>query len=196
MYQSIIKRVFDLVFSTILLPIFFILTVFIGIAIKLEDRGPVFYNAERIGKDKKLFKMFKFRSMKSQAPDIRNEDGTTFNSENDPRVTKVGRFIRKTSIDEIPQLLNVFLGDMSFIGPRPSPLGDKSMYPAEFNDKFKVKPGITGYNQAMQRNEATMPERIKNDSYYVDNISFALDIKILVATAMSVLSKKNIYRND
>lgn len=196
MYQSIIKRVFDLVFSTILLPIFFILTVFIGIAIKLEDRGPVFYNAERIGKDKKLFKMFKFRSMKSQAPDIRNEDGTTFNSENDPRVTKVGRFIRKTSIDEIPQLLNVFLGDMSFIGPRPSPLGDKSMYPAEFNDKFKVKPGITGYNQAIQRNEATMPERIKNDSYYVDNISFALDIKILVATAMSVLSKKNIYRND
>lgn len=196
MYQSIIKRVFDLIFSTILLPIFFILTVFIGIAIKLEDRGPVFYNAERIGKDKKLFKMFKFRSMKSQAPDIRNEDGTTFNSENDPRVTKVGRFIRKTSIDEIPQLLNVFLGDMSFIGPRPSPLGDKSMYPAEFNDKFKVKPGITGYNQAMQRNEATMPERIKNDSYYVDNISFALDIKILVATAMSVLSKKNIYRND
>lgn len=196
MYQSIIKRVFDLVFSTILLPIFFILTVFIGIAIKLEDRGPVFYNAERIGKDKKLFKMFKFRSMKSQAPDIRNEDGTTFNSENDPRVTKVGRFIRKTSIDEIPQLLNVFLGDMSFIGPRPSPLGDKSMYPAEFNDKFKVKPGITGYNQAMQRNEATMPERIKNDSYYVDNVSFALDIKILVATAMSVLSKKNIYRND
>lgn len=196
MYQSIIKRVFDLVFSTILLPIFFILTLFIGIAIKLEDKGPVFYNAERIGKDKKLFKMFKFRSMKSQAPDIRNEDGTTFNSENDPRVTKVGRFIRKTSIDEIPQLLNVFLGDMSFIGPRPSPLGDKSMYPAEFNDKFKVKPGITGYNQAIQRNEATMPERIKNDSFYVDNISFALDIKILVATAMSVLSKKNIYRND
>lgn len=196
MYQSIIKRVFDLVFSTILLPIFFILTLFIGIAIKLEDKGPVFYNAERIGKDKKLFKMFKFRSMKSQAPDIRNEDGTTFNSENDPRVTKVGRFIRKTSIDEIPQLLNVFLWDMSFIGPRPSPLGDKSMYPAEFNDKFKVKPGITGYNQAIQRNEATMPERIKNDSYYVDNISFALDIKILVATAMSVLSKKNIYRND
>lgn len=196
MYQSFIKRFFDLLFSMLLLPIFLILYLFVGIAIKLEDKGPIFYNADRMGKNKELFKMYKFRSMKNEAPDIRNEDGTTFNSENDPRVTRVGRFIRKTSIDEVPQVVNVFLGDMSFIGPRPSPLGDKSMYPSEFNDKFKVKPGITGYNQAIQRNEATMPERIKNDSYYVDNLSFLLDIKILVATATSVLGKKNIYRND
>ena len=195
MYQSIIKRFFDILLSLLLLPIFLILLVFVSILIKLEDRGPIFYNAERIGKDKKIFKMYKFRSMKVAAPDIRNEDGTTFNSENDSRVTKVGRFIRKTSIDEIPQILNVLLGDMSFVGPRPSPLGDKSMYPAEFNEKFQVRPGITGYNQATLRNEATMAERIKNDSYYVKHLSFSLDLKIIVATAKSVLGKKNIYRN-
>lgn len=85
----------------------------------LTDRGPTFYNAQRVGLNGKIFKMFKFRSMKVNAPDIRNTDGSTFNSSDDPRVTRIGRFIRKTSIDEIPQILNVLIGDMSFVGPRP-----------------------------------------------------------------------------
>src|SRR5699024_6864866 len=112
-----------------------------------------------------IFKMYKFRSMIENAPDIRNADGTTYNSNNDSRVTKVGSFLRKTSIDELPQVINVFLGDMSFVGPRPSPLGDKSIYPKEFFVKYKVKPGITGYSQAEVRNNATMNERIKLDKY-------------------------------
>ena len=195
MYHCYIKRFFDIVLSLLLLPFIIIIMIPVSILIKLEDRGPIFYNAPRIGKDKVNFIMYKFRSMKVNAPDIRNEDGTTFNSENDMRVTRVGRILRKTSIDELPQVLNVLKGDMSFVGPRPSPLGDKSIYPKEFFRKFDVRPGITGYNQAILRNNASMDQRIKNDSYYVDNVSFILDIKIIVMTAISVLQSKNINRN-
>lgn len=195
MYRYFIKRLLDIILSLIALPFIIIIMIPVSIAIKLEDRGPIFYNATRIGKDKLNFTMYKFRSMKVNAPDIRNEDGTTFNSDKDIRVTKVGKFLRKTSIDEIPQILNVLKGDMSFIGPRPSPLGDKSIYPKEFFRKFEVRPGITGYNQATVRNNALMEERIKNDSFYVDNISFILDIKILIMTIVSVLQSKNINRN-
>lgn len=168
----------------------------VSIMIKKEDRGPVFYNAPRLGKNMKEFKMYKFRSMKVNAPDIRNNDGSTFNSDNDPRVTKMGKILRKTSVDEIPQLLNVLKGDMSLVGPRPSPLGNKELYPQEFFRKFDVKPGITGYNQALLRNKSTMEQRIENDIYYVENISFILDLKILVITALGVLKKENVYRNS
>lgn len=195
MYRYFIKRLFDVLLSLIALPFIMIIMIPVSVAIKIEDRGPIFYNAPRIGKDNLNFTMYKFRSMKVNAPDIRNEDGTTFNSDNDIRVTKVGKFLRKTSIDELPQILNVLKGDMSFIGPRPSPLGDKSIYPKEFFRKFDVRPGITGYNQATVRNKALMEERIKNDSFYVDNISFILDIKILIMTILSVLQSKNINRN-
>ncbi|GAA0091757.1 sugar transferase [Paraclostridium bifermentans] len=195
MYRYFIKRLFDVLLSLIALPFIMIIMIPVSVAIKIEDRGPIFYNAPRIGKDNLNFTMYKFRSMKVNAPDIRNEDGTTFNSDNDIRVTKVGKFLRKTSIDELPQILNVLKGDMSFIGPRPSPLGDKSIYPKEFFRKFEVRPGITGYNQATVRNNALMGERIKNDSFYVDNISFILDIKILIMTILSVLQSKNINRN-
>jgi lipopolysaccharide/colanic/teichoic acid biosynthesis glycosyltransferase len=167
----------------------------VAIIIKLEDKGPIFYNAPRLGKDKNEFIMYKFRSMKVNAPDIRNADGTTFNSDNDMRVSKVGRILRKTSIDELPQILNVLKGDMSFVGPRPSPLGDKSIYPDEFFKKFDARPGITGYNQAVLRNQASMDQRIANDSYYVDNVSFILDIQIIIMTIVSVLKSKNINRN-
>ena len=115
MYNKV-KRVIDFCISLIIV---LLLLVIVGIAIKLEDRGPIFYMGERIGYHGKIFKMFKFRSMKVNAPDLRYADGSTYNSEDDPRVTKVGRFLRKTSIDEIPQLLNVLIGDMALIGPRP-----------------------------------------------------------------------------
>lgn len=196
MYRYFIKRLLDIIFALILLPIVLVIIIPVSIAIKLEDGGPVFYNGPRLGKNMKQFTMYKLRSMKVNAPDIRNEDGTTFNSNDDPRVTKVGKFIRKTSIDELPQIFNVLKGEMSFIGPRPSPLGDKSIYPKEFFKKFDVLPGITGYNQALLRNNATMEERIANDSYYVDNISFRLDIKILFMTIGNVVFSKNIYRNE
>jgi lipopolysaccharide/colanic/teichoic acid biosynthesis glycosyltransferase len=196
MYRYGIKRILDIILSLLGLPFLLIVMIPVVIAIKLEDKGPIFYNALRVGKGMKEFKMYKFRSMKVNAPDIRNEDGSTFNSDNDPRVTKVGKFLRKTSIDEIPQLLNVLKGDMSFVGPRPSPLGNKHLYPKEYFRKFDVRPGITGYNQAILRNHSTMEQRIKNDLFYVENISFILDLKIIFWTLIGVLKSKNIYRND
>lgn len=195
MYQNSIKRLFDIVVSLFLLPLLIIFFVIVSLAIKLEDRGPIFYNATRMGVDQKHFKMFKFRSMKTDAPDLRNPDGTTYNSSTDSRVTKVGQIIRKLSIDELPQLLNVLKGDMSLIGPRPSPLGDKSIYPQLFFKKFDVRPGITGYSQALVRNNASMDKRIELDAYYVENVSLLLDIKILFWTVFSVLGNKNINRN-
>ncbi|MDR7002188.1 sugar transferase [Neobacillus niacini] len=196
MYRYGIKRLIDVTVSLLVLPIFLIIMIPVSILIKLEDKGPIFYNAPRVGKDMREFPMYKFRSMKVNAPDIRNTDGSTFNSENDPRVTKIGRILRKTSIDEIPQILNVLTGDMSLVGPRPSPMGNKDRYPKEYFRKFDVRPGITGYNQAVLRNKSTMEQRIQNDLFYVENISFSLDVKIIFLTAASVVKSKNINRND
>jgi undecaprenyl phosphate N,N'-diacetylbacillosamine 1-phosphate transferase len=172
----------------ILLPIIAIF----GLLIKLEDGGPIFYLGMRLGKDKKVFKMYKFRSMKVNAPDLRNDDGSTFNSDIDPRLTKVGKFIRKTSIDELPQLINVLIGDMSFIGPRPDlPEAIYSYNDIERN-KLDVRPGITGYNQAYYRNSVSAKEKFANDVFYVKNINLLLDIRILFATFINVLYRKNI----
>jgi lipopolysaccharide/colanic/teichoic acid biosynthesis glycosyltransferase len=195
MYRNLIKRLLDIIISLILFPFLLIISIPIFLAIKFEDKGPVFYNSKRYGKGMKEFIMFKFRSMKINAVDIRNEDGSTYNSDKDSRLTRVGKFIRKTSIDELPQLLNILKGEMSFVGPRPSPLGDKSKYPKDFFIRYEVVPGITGYNQILLRNSATLEERIKNDNFYVDHISLGLDFKIIYLTMFSVVNSKNIYRN-
>lgn len=193
MYK-VIKRILSFIFSLILMPFVLLLIIIVGIAIKLEDRGPVFYFADRIGRDGKIFKMFKFRSMKVNAPDIRLEDGSTYNSDNDERVTKVGKFLRKTSIDEIPQAINILKGDMAFVGPRPDSAMWLNNYTEEERIILKVRPGITGYNQAINRNSVGTKEKIKNDIIYVKNVSFLFDIKILIMTVKSVLLSENIYR--
>mgnify|MGYP000831892889 FL=1 len=131
--------------------------------------------------------------MKVNAPDLRNADGSTFNSDHDPRVTRTGRFMRKTSIDEIPQILNVLKGDMSFIGPRPV-LANKpyTEYDEIRRKRLTVRPGITGYSQAFFRNSITQDEKFQYDCYYVDHLTFRLDVKILFVTVYSVLRRKNI----
>ena len=129
------------------------------------------------------------------APDVRNADGTTFNSEKDVRLTKIGGFLRKTSIDELPQIFNVLLGDMSFVGPRPSPMGNENTYTDFIRKKFGVRPGITGYNQALKRNSATLEERYRNDVYYAEHVSFLLDCRIIIMTLKSVLRRENVYKN-
>ncbi len=196
MYKHFFKRLFDIIVSLIALPFVFLVFLFVAPIIWLTDRGPVFYNAERLGKKGKVFKMYKFRSMKVNSPNLKNADGSTYNGDNDPRVTKVGRIMRKTSIDELPQFLNVLLGDMSLIGPRAHLTTSYKGY--EFLDddrkrRLDVRPGITGYNQAYFRNSATSAEKMKNDVYYVDNLSFALDVKVFFVTVFSVLKRKNIY---
>lgn len=193
MYKKFFKRAIDIVLSLIATPFVLLAIAVMAPFIYLEDRGPVFYNAYRVGKDGKTFKMFKLRSMYVNAPDIRNADGSTYNSANDPRVTKVGKFMRKTSVDELPQILNVLIGDMSFIGPRPATpkiLDDMTPLKAE---RLKVRPGITGYTQMMYRNSAQGEVRYTADKFYVDNLCFMLDVKILFGTVLKVLKRENIY---
>ena len=183
----------DIIGALLLLPIVIVLTVIIAPIIWLTDRGPIFYNAMRIGKGGKPFKMFKFRSMYVNSSDIRNADGSTYNSDYDPRVTPVGRILRKTSLDEFPQVLNVLIGDMSFVGPRPT-VGtiDPDTFVGDRKKRYSVKPGITGYSQALFRNSISMEEKFRLDVYYVDNMSFPLDMRILWQTLISVIKRRNI----
>ena len=195
MYKSFFKRFIDIIIGLVGLPFFLIVFVVFAPIIYLTDKGPIFYNAERIGKDGKLFKMYKFRSLIVNAPDIRLADGSTYNGEDDPRVTKVGRFMRKTSIDELPQLLNVLLGDMSLIGPRPDPPDWLDKYPEDIRVFLTVRPGITGYSQAYYRNSADGEAKMRHDAYYAVHCTFWLDIKIFFKTIAVVLTHENTYKD-
>ncbi|MFY2157809.1 sugar transferase [Cytobacillus firmus] len=196
MYKNFFKRVFDLILALLALPFWLFILLMIGPIIYFQDKGSIFYNAPRLGKDGKVFKMYKLRSMKMNAPDLRNEDGSTFNAEDDPRLTKIGKFIRKTSLDETPQLLNIIKGDMSIIGPRPDLPEHLELYEDNEERKLEIRPGVTGYNQAYFRNTVPWKERIQNDIYYIDHISWWLDIKIFFKTAISVLRREDVYVNE
>ena len=198
MIYKFFKRLFDIILSLIALPFVLLLIIIFAPIIYFTDKGPVFYNAPRLGKKGKVFKMYKFRSMYVNAPDLKNADGSTYNGDNDPRVTKIGRFMRKTSIDEFPQFLNVLKGDMSFIGPRAHLTTNYKGYDLldePRKKRLEVRPGITGYSQAYYRNSITSEKKMENDIYYVENISLWLDIKILFKTVFSVLKRENIYVN-
>ena len=194
MYKKFGKRALDILLSLIALPFVLLVIVIMAPFIYREDRGPVFYNATRRGMNGKNFKMFKLRSMYVNSPNLRNADGSTFNSDKDPRVTKIGRVMRKTSVDELPQILNVLIGDMSFIGPRPTLATTPYEQLPEINKRrLAVRPGITGYAQAYYRNSITQQEKFQHDCYYAENISFAMDVKVLLQTVKSVLKRENIY---
>ncbi|MEK5107651.1 sugar transferase [Cytobacillus sp. FSL K6-0129] len=193
MYKKLFKRIIDLLLALVALPFWLIILLIIGPIIYFQDKGSIFYNAPRLGKDGKVFKMYKFRSMKMNAPDLRNEDGSTFNAEDDPRLTKIGKFIRKTSLDETPQLLNIIKGDMSIIGPRPDLPEHRELYEGNEERKLEIRPGVTGYNQAYFRNTVPWKERIQNDIYYIDNLSWWLDIKIFFKTSISVLKREDVF---
>ena len=195
MYRHFFKRVIDIIGALVLLPFVLVEIIILAPIIWITDKGPVFYNAKRAGKDYMPFKMLKLRSMYVNSPDLKNPDGSTFNSDNDPRVTPIGRFLRKTSLDEVPQFLNILTGDMSFIGPRPKLYEGEEVYNKfsdEYKKSFEVKPGVTGYAQAYYRNSITQDEKFHWDAYYADNISFWMDVKIIWQTVVSVLGRKNI----
>ncbi len=193
MYQRYFKRILDLVLSLLICPVLLLVIAIIGPIIYFQDKGSLFYNAPRLGKNGKIFKMYKLRSMKMNAPDIRNDDGSTYNSESDERLLPIGKFIRKTSIDEIPQLINIIKGDMSIVGPRPDLPEQIDLYERNEIRKLEVHPGVTGYNQAYFRNTIPWKDRIQNDIYYIDKLSFVFDVKILIRTIITVLKKENIY---
>ena len=195
MYKHFFKRLIDICIGLVALPFVILIIIVFGPIIFFTDGGPIFYNANRAGKDYKPFKMFKLRSMYVNSPDLKNPDGSTFNSDDDPRVTPIGRFMSKTSLDEFPQFLNILMGDISFIGPRPK-LYVPEKYPNGLPDymkkSFLVKPGVTGYAQAYFRNSITNEEKFKWDGYYAENVCFIMDFKILIKTFTSVIARKNI----
>lgn len=194
MYERYIKRGLDVIFAVIALPIVLVVCIIFGILIWLEDKGTIFYLAKRRGKDGTIFNMYKLRSMKVNAPDIRNKDNSTFNSADDPRVTKIGKLMRKISVDELPQVFNILKGDMSWIGPRPTTT-DKPLkeYDKKRIERLKVRPGITGYTQAYFRNSIEQEKKFEYDAEYAQNVTFKGDLKIIIKTVQSVVMRKNIY---
>ena len=197
MYRHFFKRFIDIVVSVIALPFVLLVIAVFAPMIYLTDKGPVFYNATRRGKNGKTFTMYKLRSMYVNAPVIKAADGSTYTGDNDPRVTKIGRLMRKLSVDEFPQFLNVLKGDMSLIGPRPS----LATTPYEQLDDIRrrrlaVRPGVTGYAQAYYRNSITQDEKFRLDVEYAENVSFVFDVKILFHTVYSVLARKNINAKE
>lgn len=194
MYKNYLKRLIDFCLALLAIPFVLLLCAGVWIAIKLDDQGPLFHMASRIGKNGRIFKMYKFRSMIVNAPDLRMEDGSTYNAKDDPRVTKVGRFLRKTSLDEIPQLINVLIGDMALIGPRPDSAFYLEHYTSEERIILTVRPGITGWNQAINRNSVGTKEKLQADIYYVEHLSFLFDCKVIWLTIKTVLSHKDVYR--
>ena len=195
-YQIVFKRIVDILLCILILPIVLLVTIPIAAAIKIEDGGPVFYKSRRLGKGFTEFDMLKFRSMKVNAPDLRNDDGSTYNSPSDSRVTRVGYFLRETSLDELPQFFNVLLGHMSLLGPRPGDVESKDTYEEDEKDKMLVRPGISGYTQAYYRNSIGVREKRLYDAWYAHNVSLWLDVKILFKTVVTVLKKDNVYTND
>lgn len=194
-----IKRILDLLISFILIVVLTPLFVVVSAAIKLGSKGPVFFVQERIGKDRKFFKMLKFRTMVENAETI----GTGLCSfENDPRITNIGHILRKTSMDELPQLFNVFWGDMSLVGPRPPvtyELGDVKDFSKELNARFRMKPGITGLAQVSGRNDLEWPEKIKIDNEYIEGFrktGVFLDFKILLETVVVVFAMANVVEKE
>lgn len=194
-YKNYIKRILDILICIVGLPIFVVFYIIFSLLIKLEDKGPTFYMADRIGENSKLYKMYKFRSMKVNAPTLLNADGSTYNAKDDSRVTKIGKFMRETSIDETPQILNVLKGDMSIIGPRASLSGALGTYKDDEIDKMNVRPGITGYTQAYYRNGLSNREKRLKDAWYANNVTLWLDVKIFFMTILTVIKREGLYTN-
>lgn len=188
-WQAVIKRIFDICFSVAVLLIGLPFWVLIGVIVKLDSEGPVFYSQMRVGKDGKLFRIYKFRSMRTDA-----DKGVAYTEINDPRVTRFGRFIRATHLDEIPQFLNVLLGDMSVVGPRPERPSLVEEYSRDlpyYKRRLKVRPGITGWWQvkyeAFVITIQEIDNRLKDDFYYIENMSLLLDIEIIFRTIWCVV---------
>ncbi|WP_297631082.1 sugar transferase [uncultured Clostridium sp.] len=197
---EVVKRTADVVLSVIGLIILSPILLIVAIAIKLESKGPLIFAQDRVGKDKRNFKMYKFRSMVVNAEEIKKKlkhknemSGPMFKMKNDPRITKVGKFIRKTSIDELPQLINVIKGDMSLVGPRPSLPDEVKEFEPWMMRRFEVKPGLTCYWQVGGRNEIEFEDWMKLDIKYVENRSVSEDIKLIFKTFFVLFGDKNAH---
>ena len=185
MYKNVIKRVCDLILALLLLVLAFIPMIIVAICIKIEDGGPIIYKSKRVGKNCKVFNVYKFRSMKVDRQELHS------NLSHEQMVTKVGKVIRKTSLDELPQLINILKGEMSFIGPRPWIPEYYEWFTDEQKRRSNVLPGISGLAQVKGRNGISIFKKIEYDLYYVEHISMWLDIKIVFKTIVHVFKKTN-----
>ena len=193
-----IKRVIDVIFASIALILLSPVFAIIAIAIKIDSKGPVFFAHKRIGKNGKIIKLYKFRSMvinaeeliKSFTPEQMREYKENYKLTNDPRITKVGKFLRKTSLDELPQLINIINGDLSIIGPRPVVADELEKYGTNKDKFLSVTPGLTGYWAANGRSNTTYEQRMEMELYYIDNLSLKMDIKVFFKTILSVVKKE------
>lgn len=193
-----IKRVIDVILASVALILLSPLFAIIAIAIKIDSKGPVFFAHKRIGKNGKIIKLYKFRSMvinaeeliKSFTPEQMREYKENYKLTNDPRITKVGKFLRKTSLDELPQLINIINGDLSIIGPRPVVADELEKYGVNKDKFLSVTPGLTGYWAANGRSNTTYEQRMEMELYYIDNLSLKMDIKVFFKNILSVLKKE------
>nr|WP_242655287.1 sugar transferase [Clostridium cellulovorans] len=199
-YYFAIKKFMDIAVSLVATILLLPLIIAISIAIKIESRGPVFFSQERVGKNGKVFKMYKFRSMVVNAEKLldkladKNEmSGPMFKMKEDPRVTKVGKFIRKTSLDELPQLFNILKGEMSLVGPRPNLPREVAKFNYRQRDKLLVRPGLTCYWQVMGRSSIGFEEWIELDLKYIRERSLLLDLKLILKTFLVLFGDKNAY---
>ena len=193
MFYKLFKNIFDLLFSILFLIAFLPLFLIISFLIKFSSRGPIFYQQKRIGKNNLPFKCIKFRTMYPEAKDILNnllmkdsslkkEFEENHKLKNDPRITPIGKLLRKTSLDELPQFINVLRGEMSIIGPRPIVKEEKKKYGKYLKKVLLIKPGITGLWQVSGRNNLTYKRRVKLDLIYVENYNLLMDLRILLRT--------------
>ena len=192
--NQVLKRSLDIAVAVVLLLVTSPLLLVIFLLIRWTSPGPALFLQKRVGKDGRIFTIFKFRTMVQNAPDIRNPDNSTFNSDTDPRVTKIGRILRKTSCDELPQLVNILRGDMSLVGPRPELPEGPSSYTASQFARLKVRPGMTGMAAVQGRNEVPVNVRRDIDAYYAENWTFWLDLKMLAQTIPIVLQGRGVNR--
>ena len=197
MYARFGKRACDLVVGLVALPFVLIIIAVLAPFIHFEDKGPVFYNAPRVGLGGRDFKMYKLRSMRVNAPDLIMEDGSTCNGADDPRMTRVeAPSCARRSLDEMPQFLNVLKGDMSVVGPRPDLRRETELYEGDEHLKLTVKPGITGYAAVYGRNSLPWHDRLALDVFYVRNVSFPLDVKVFFKTFSAVFNQEGVFVED
>lgn len=185
-YEKYCKRAMDILCSLAFVLVFWWLYLIIAILVRIKLGSPVLFVQERPGKDEKIFRLYKFRSMTS----ARDEKGNLFPDE--VRLTKFGKLLRSTSLDELPEIVNILKGDMSFVGPRPLLVKYLPLYNTEQHRRHEVRPGLTGYAQVHGRNELSWKDKFKMDVYYVDRISFLGDLKILIETVLVVICRKGI----
>lgn len=188
-----LKRLTDITVSFVGLIVLAPIMLIIAILVRATSRGPALYRARRMGKNQKEFYQLKYRTMVENAEDLRNADGSTLSAKDDPRLTKVGRILRSTSLDEIPQLWNVLAGVMSLVGPRPDPINVQDLYRPKDYERLSVKPGITGWAIVHGRNRIPWVQRRDLDLEYIRIRSYWLDIKILFLTVRMVIFRTGVH---